>query len=277
MDIVDTLPDRSPYYDAVLQALPQDSDTWHSVHRFFIAKWLTKDGYPEAGSAMCNAFVPGPNFGEHIACDFVDLDGAEGLLFVAERLGELILSTPPCMLDTGLLMFHAGEELGEDQSCAILQSARDNPRIAAYLDYLEAVATRRATQRRLFARSEPPTRPQALKWIATGDPERRDAIDALVRHFEPGDHNLAMRWYEAETDPEVLHSYESSLRRLWEEHPAPTTHAMMLLAIYERGSCAQAREFVVRDLLEIHALPPEIRAECVYDASPEVRELMNQA
>ena len=49
----------------------------------------------------------------------------------------------------------------------------------------------------------------------------------------------------------------------------------MLLTLYERGPCSFLREFEVRRLLELNALPDHLREECAWDANDDVRDLVD--
>jgi hypothetical protein len=113
----------------------------------------------------------------------------------------------------------------------------------------------------------------AFRAVAERSPARHRSIELLERNFEEGDHEIALRWFEDEGDRGVRHSFQRSLRHLWERRPAPDTEASMLLRLYERGSCSECRRFVLDRLVELGALPPEIREECVYDANEDIRSL----
>jgi hypothetical protein len=49
----------------------------------------------------------------------------------------------------------------------------------------------------------------------------------------------------------------------------------MLLALYEKGPCSFCRKTAVWRLMERGALTGELRAECVWDANDEIRELVS--
>ena len=148
--------------------------------------------------------------------------------------------------------------------------AAPNFRLAESTDRRIAYAALHA----LGQRSLPAVRELAFRLIETGSPHRDEAIDLLQWNFEPGDHAVALGWFNAETDVEVLHSFQSSLRQLWEEHPEPSSEVAMLLTLYERGPCSFCREFEVRRLIELNALPDNLREECAWDANDDVRDLV---
>jgi hypothetical protein len=93
----------------------------------------------------------------------------------------------------------------------------------------------------------------------------------LNRNFEPNDHEVAMNWFETETDSESRHRMEMDLQQLWKDHPEPASEPRMLRALYERGPCAFCRRYVVERLIEINELSESMRAECAFDANEDVR------
>lgn len=101
-----------------------------------------------------------------------------------------------------------------------------------------------------------------------------EAIELLMRNFQPGDHAGALDWFEAEQDLEVKHSMGMDLTDFWKEHPNEESEVPMLRALYELGPCSFCREKPVRRLIELNALTEEMRAECAYDANDEIRELI---
>jgi hypothetical protein len=83
---------------------------------------------------------------------------------------------------------------------------------------------------------------------------RGQAIELLARNFSPGDHVIALRWFETEEDLETLHSLGMDFKDLWERYPDEETEVPMLLALYERGPCSFCRERTVHRLIERRAL-----------------------
>ena len=67
------------------------------------------------------------------------------------------------------------------------------------------------------------------------------------------------------------------LRKLWERHPQPATELSMLRTLYERQSCHECREYALTDLRKLGAFTPELRAECLFDSSPEIRRMAGEA
>lgn len=132
LDLVNLLPDRQFYCDQVLSALPNSRDDWDAAQRFHFAAYLSFDGDARARQVMYESFKPGPNLGEAIAIDFVRMDGLEGFLFAAAKIGELLI-TKPGEVDEGWLWMQAKEICGEEEARKSLsQAGVADPRIEAY-------------------------------------------------------------------------------------------------------------------------------------------------
>ena len=93
LDLLDVVPDKQSYYEAVLSSLAKSGDDWDAVQRFHFAACLALDGNEQAKRAMYDSYDPGPKMAEAIAVDFLQMDGVKGLLFTAEKIGRLPTST----------------------------------------------------------------------------------------------------------------------------------------------------------------------------------------
>ncbi len=87
-------PDKNFYYEEVLNSLAEGGDDWHAAQRFHFAACLAFDGNEKAKQAMYECYDPGPKMGEHIGIDFLKMDGIKGLLFVADKIGALLMAKP---------------------------------------------------------------------------------------------------------------------------------------------------------------------------------------
>lgn len=132
-EIVSALPDREFYCDAVLRSLAEAEDDTDGVQRFRLATFLAEDKYPGAREALYRHFQPWHTWGDHVAYGFVDLDGVDGLLFLAGKVGEA-LAKGQNAADLGWVVRHAYETLGK-QNCldALSAAAGSNPHIAAFV------------------------------------------------------------------------------------------------------------------------------------------------
>jgi hypothetical protein len=150
LEVLHTLPDRQLYCEAVVKALPGCGDDWDAVQRFHFAARLAAEGDDQAKRAMYESFHPGPRMGESIAVDFLAMDGLDGMLFAAEKIGAL-LEIEPDALDLGYLLSQSIDTCGEQETLRALREAgQRNPRIEAYR--LAAEAERRREIGRLGSR-----------------------------------------------------------------------------------------------------------------------------
>jgi hypothetical protein len=132
LELVGLMPDKEFFYGEVLKALPRSGDDWDAAQRFRFAACLAFDGNDLAKRAMYESFEPGPKMGEGIGINFVQMDGIEGLLFAAERIGALLVVKPDAV-DVGWLLSHSIDEFGEQAvQDALKEAGEENPRIEAF-------------------------------------------------------------------------------------------------------------------------------------------------
>jgi len=142
-DLVGCLPDKNFYYHEVLKSLTGCGDDRDAVQRFHFAACMVSEGHEGARSAMYESYDPGPRMGELIGVDFVKMDGVEGLLFVADKIGALLM-VEPNEVDEGYLMSVSLDACGEQPTLDALRHAGvANPRIEKYR--LVAEASQRRT------------------------------------------------------------------------------------------------------------------------------------
>ena len=139
MDLLHTLPERKALIEAVLQSLAGCGDDSDAVQRFRFAAYIAADGHPGAKGRMYEAFTPGPRHGEEIAGEFVGLDGLDGFLFGAAKVGELLLGEQANRVDFGYLISRGRSALGEDVVArALVESGARDPCIEAFRLQAEA-------------------------------------------------------------------------------------------------------------------------------------------
>jgi hypothetical protein len=132
LELVDLTQGKEFYHEEVLNALPGSGDDWDAVQRFRFAACLAFDGNERAKQEMYQNYKPGPRMGEDIGIDFLQMDEIKGLLFAAEKMGELLMATKE-EVDLGFLLSVADERFGEQQVRDVLRKAgTENPRIEAY-------------------------------------------------------------------------------------------------------------------------------------------------
>lgn len=121
--------------------------------------------------------------------------------------------------------------------------------------------------------SHPDIRKLAFRLIESGDENRHVAIELLINNAESGDGAFVESWCMTETDEFTLHGLASESVRFFEKYPDDARLIGLLNQYYDRVACAFCRSRWVRKLIELNALPDEIRAELPYDSYDEVREL----
>ncbi|MBZ5727894.1 MAG: hypothetical protein LAP87_23235 [Acidobacteriia bacterium] len=121
-DLVGCLPDKNFYYAEVLKSLAGSGDDWDAAQRFHFAACLAFDGNEVARQAMYASYAPGPRMGELIGIDFLKMDGIKGLLFVAEKIGALLMVKPE-EVDEGYLLSQSLEICGEQSTWDALRDA----------------------------------------------------------------------------------------------------------------------------------------------------------
>jgi hypothetical protein len=137
LDLLDFVPDKASYCEQVLKSLA-GGDDYDTVQRFHFARCLALDSDERARRAMYEGYKPGPRMAEHIGVEFIDLDGIDGFLFAAEKIGELMMAQPG-EVDHGYLLSKSEDICGENETWnALRDAAARNPRIEAYLATVES-------------------------------------------------------------------------------------------------------------------------------------------
>ena len=361
LELVNLLPDRQFYCDEVLNSLLHSGDDWDAVQRFHFATCMAFDGDESAKRVAYQSFDPGPRKGEAIAIDFLRMDGVQGLIFAATKIGALLMSNPE-EVDQGWLWSEAVEICGEDKAMAALSEAgSSDPRVEAYrravadsaqrgsrslkeitglsyedlrprmpgsrgfrlsswgkqasADDFERAARGLATATtledqiqhlRIFSQRQFPFDPALILSLSSSDNAdlayaaavalsntrhssvraeafrlasnwlagREWATTMLDQNWEPNDHQIVLNWFELELDRDKRHRMQRRTEAFWEHHPDPASEPRMLYSLYEKGTCSFCRESVVKRLIELDFLSDSLRAECAYDASDEIRELV---
>jgi hypothetical protein len=146
LELVGLMPDKEFFCGEVLKALPGSADDWDAAQQFRFAECLAFDGNDLAKRAMYESFEPGPKMGEGIGINFVEMDGIEGLLFAAEKIGALLMAKPDAV-DVGWLLGHSIDEFGEQAvQDALKKAGEENPRIEAFRLGAEARKGRRESR-----------------------------------------------------------------------------------------------------------------------------------
>lgn len=121
-DLISALPDKEFYFREIARSMKGCGDDASAALRFELSGFLASDGNDEVRRAMFEAYNPGPNFGDHIGIVFVQMDGIQGLVFVAGRIGEALLGKTTS-IDVGWLLSRTLELCGEQAPWDALKDA----------------------------------------------------------------------------------------------------------------------------------------------------------
>lgn len=183
-EIVGLLPDKAFYHDAVLKSLETAEDDVDGLQRFRFAGCMVSDGDEHAKRVMHDCYNPGPSYGESIGIEFVEGDGIPGLLFVAEKMGALLL-TKPDGVDLGWVISQSKEAVGEEATWDALRDAgRENPQIEAF---------REANEARQKSRGDDSLRKEILSM----------SYSALLNRIPASKFALLRKWGEHASDQEL--------------------------------------------------------------------------
>lgn len=120
---------------AILSALASEKeDTWALVQLFDIAGFLAKDGDPQARKAIYNRFYKKTIQGSESAGQetIIELDGLEGLKYIAETTGKELLKDPDEWTDSSLVSYFQSKIPDIDVLKELKKASRTNPYIKAY-------------------------------------------------------------------------------------------------------------------------------------------------
>ena len=143
MQIVEAAALQSPVARAIgtrLSKSREDGGFWDATHMCRMARLLGQRGYSAARSALYGALRKNPTSLDLIGVeDIVQLDGADGLLFVVDILGSWLQEDSQLTLDDEPLRRYDEDGRAEGDARRILeQAAPSNQRITAYLSHIDA-------------------------------------------------------------------------------------------------------------------------------------------
>lgn len=125
---------------AILEGLTNENkDTWSLTHLFDIAKLFAQQGDQEMRQAIYNRFSSNTIEGSDWVgySEILELDGLQGLIFIAEVLGKSIELNPDNWQDD-LMIKHFQDENPDLEVMGILENlAKENKYIHIYLDNIK--------------------------------------------------------------------------------------------------------------------------------------------
>ena len=144
-DIIRETKEEVLYRTEITSALPASSHDDDMEQLFDLALAFAKEGDERARRAMYAKFAENAAQGITTgAWQLIELDKAEGLLFITERFGEYAQADDKFWDDRGLIRL-AEEQVGAERLQATLQLARSrNAQIAKYLEVVEKTEQRAA-------------------------------------------------------------------------------------------------------------------------------------
>ena len=125
---------------AILNALAtEQNDTWTLTQLFDLAKMFALEGDTEARQAIYDRFYKNPINGSEWAgySEIIDLDGLDGLLFIADRIGSEIKTNPDEWPDLSAIYYFKKEYPEIEVMQALTQAGLTNPHIGRYLEHIK--------------------------------------------------------------------------------------------------------------------------------------------
>ncbi len=144
---------------AVLQGLAKEQDdTWNLTHLFALAKLYAQQNDTEAKQAIYDRFLNNPIVGADWvgAHEILELDGLNGLFYVAEKFGKHIEQHPDDWQDDGIIQHFQAKNQSIQVAEELKKKAQTNKFIRFYLDNIQRTEINQKTQR---------TKPQKYKDI----------------------------------------------------------------------------------------------------------------
>ena len=153
MTVLDATGDLASYVEPILAAFRASTDRRDQQQLIRLASEVAQDGYAEARAALYECFDRNDTE-EPFACasELIGVDGLDGLLYIAERIGAALLENPAALGDDDWLLRSlrddAGERCGKEAVQATLaQAARESPHVRAYVQRVQAIDAEEAAQR----------------------------------------------------------------------------------------------------------------------------------
>jgi hypothetical protein len=124
--------------------------------------------------------------------------------------------------------------------------------------------------------AHPEIRALAFRLMEPDSEYQGRAVKLLVNNFQESDCDLIEAFIVKLQDVHDLHSVGFDILDFYEAHPNPESESRVMVTLYEKDPCTLCRERNIQRLLALNTLPDWIRAECEYDANPDIRKLVKQ-
>ena len=139
-DIISISKQKDKIRKAVLQGLAtEQDDTWNLTHLFALAKLYAQQNDTEVKQAIYDRFLNNPIEGSDWvgAYEILELDGLNGLFYVAEKFGKYIEQNPDDWQDDWIIKRFQEENKKIKVSEELKKKAKTNTFIRIYLDNIK--------------------------------------------------------------------------------------------------------------------------------------------
>lgn len=139
-DIISVTKQKDKIRKAILQGLAtEQNDTWNLTHLFALAKLYAQQNDTEVKQAIYDRFLNNPIEGSDWvgAYEIIELDGLNGLFYVAEKFGKYIEQNPEDCQDEWIIKRFQEENKNIKVSEELKNKAKTNKFIRIYLDNIK--------------------------------------------------------------------------------------------------------------------------------------------
>lgn len=139
-DIISISKQKDKIRKAILQGLAtEENDTWNLTHLFALAKLYAHQNDTEAKQAIYDRFLNNPIEGSDWvgAYEILELDGLNGLFYIAEKYGKFIEKNPDDWQDDWIIKRFQEENKNINVSAELNKKAKKNNFIRIYLDNIK--------------------------------------------------------------------------------------------------------------------------------------------
>lgn len=123
--------------NAIIKGLAtEQEDTWSLTHLFDLAKLFAQQGDQEMRQAIYDRFCDNPIEGSDWVgfSEILELDGLQGLLFIAEKFGKFIEQNPDDWQDDWIIRYFQEKNPDLDVNKVLENLAKENGHIHIYLE-----------------------------------------------------------------------------------------------------------------------------------------------
>lgn len=236
-DLIQLTSEPQSFRDHILAALPTaDIEDYSRQQLYGLAGRFAANGDEEARRLMYDTWAATIETAEGTPGDgeIIELDGLQGFLFVADKLGALVLRDNATDEIDHMPLFHLGEVVSEDDMPATLEQATaDNANIAAYVAAVRQQEAEEKRERREFNESQWDKQRSFAELEAmlakNSGKIRFSTAHAWARNATNEDFQQAAEAFLREKDPQR----QESLMRLFEHRDFPLDPAQLVALAHD--------------------------------------------